>query len=110
VSEPAEYDRYQRDAGILAEIGQHLMSLVPFVEVSIPSKLASEAVAAWNRDDYGPPILETPQQAGYRYRAADLALLGLAISARGRWGDDDVVLKLRVEQLAAAVIAAVGSS
>jgi hypothetical protein len=75
----------------------------PSSRYAFPKSLADEALAAWTRDDDGPPPYETAQQRVYRHRAADLALIGLAIETRGRRDLDAVVIDLSADMLVAAI-------
>jgi hypothetical protein len=66
-----------------------------------------KAVAAWERDDTeGDLDSETYEQRVQRHRAGTLALIGLAISERGRWEADEVVVELHPEELGVAMDAA----
>ncbi|WP_433120999.1 hypothetical protein [Micromonospora sp. CA-246542] len=103
MAEPPEYDRYRRDVEVLGKIGAHLVSVVPYVECTIPKSLASAAVAAWERDEEGPRAEETCEQVRSRLRAGDLALLGLEVSKSGRSSGDVVIVRLAAAQFAAAV-------
>ena len=100
-----EYRRYRDDAAVLVEIGQHLASVVPFVDVTLPAKMVDAAIAAWNRDEDGPAIEESDEQRHLRGYAADLALLGLVLSERGRCVGDQVTVRLPVAHFAAAIVA-----
>jgi hypothetical protein len=75
-------------------------------EVRIPKHLAEQALAAWTRDEDGPPAYETRHQRVCRHRAAALALIGLSIQERGKTVADAVVLDLATDLVAAAVNAA----
>src|SRR5512142_2621024 len=106
MAEPPEYQRYRDDEPVLAEVGRHLASLVPFIDVTLPATLADAAIAAWNRDEDGPAIEESDEQRRLRGRAADLALLGRVVSERGRHAGGEVMVRLPVVHFAAAIAAA----
>jgi hypothetical protein len=74
--------------------------------VRIPTALADVSLAAWAREDDEAPAYETAEQRIYRDRAADLALVGLSIEARGRRDGDAVVVDLSADLLVAAIQAA----
>jgi hypothetical protein len=64
------------------------------------------AVAAWARDEphgYGE---ENRDEHQLRADAAELALIGLAVSSRGVQNGDEVAVDLNVAQIAAALHAA----
>jgi hypothetical protein len=80
---------------VLAQIGSALVSQVVRIEVSIPRELALVAAAAWERDDVGDPAPdESAEERRTRQRAAGPALIGLAISDRGRHTSTGVVVEL----------------
>jgi hypothetical protein len=88
---------YREEAAVLGSIGQVLVGTeMPRIDVRLPRDVAEAAVAAWERDDDEStgPIIETFEQRVVRSRAATLSLIGLAISERGRWTDDEVVVAL----------------
>lgn len=91
---------------MLAEIGTHLNPQVGRITVRLPRALAEAAVAAWNRDELAPIGEESPAQYEAREAAADLALIGLALSDRGVPDGDEVSVDLDVTQVAAALRAA----
>lgn len=96
------------EAAALAELGATLREadLAP-VTVRIPSELAARAVAAWTRDDTVPLVDPEPlADRTTRHLAGTLALIGLAISERGRPAGDDVVVDLPVEVVGVAMDAA----
>lgn len=99
--------RYRRDATVLAELGVVLAAGgLPTVEVRVPAALADTAVAAWDRDetDHGDlPYAESPEQRRDRHRAGALALVGLAITERGRRDGDAVLVDLAPELVGVAV-------
>ncbi len=100
---------YREEAAVLGKIGQQLLGAeMPQIEVRLPRDVAEAAVAAWERDDdeSAGPISETFEQRVVRSRAASLSLIGLAISERGRWTDDDVVVALDPVFIGKAVEAA----
>jgi hypothetical protein len=76
--------------------------------VRIPAHLADAAVAAWERDDIDTdlPDVETSEQARVRDGAGHLALIGLAISERGRRDGDEVVIDVEAWDVGAAFEAA----
>jgi hypothetical protein len=105
MTDPGEYQRYRRDAAVLADIGRHLEKRVPLITVRLPRQLAEAAFAAWRRDEQGTTADETPEQRTLRSNAADLALIGAAVAERGHAEGAEVVVKLDVIQLAAALTA-----
>ncbi|WP_435583425.1 hypothetical protein [Amycolatopsis thermoflava] len=96
--------RYHEDAEVLAAIGTAIGE--HRITVRLPRALAEAAVAAWQRDETGPVAPETPEQWVLRDRAAELALIGLAVSERGRPDGEFVVVDLDVAAAGAAVRAA----
>ncbi|MCA2207387.1 hypothetical protein [Nocardia rosealba] len=101
--------RYLDDSKVLAAIGEWIAPRVQPVSVRLPLELAEAAVAAWNRDESGEIGEETPDQYALRDRAAELALIGLAVSERGRRDGKDVVVDLHASSVAAAIHAAQSS-
>ncbi len=99
---------WRGDARVLGEVGAVLLGQsLPQVEVRLPRRLAEQAVAAWERDDgEGPLDPETSEQGALRLRAATLALIGLSVTERGRWEDDEVVVELDPAFIGSAVEAA----
>ena len=88
---------YREEAAVLGKIGRVFLGQeLPQIEVRLPRDVAEAAVAAWERDDDEStgPIKETFEQRVVRSRAASLSLIGLAISERGRWTDNEVVVGL----------------
>jgi hypothetical protein len=81
---------------VLAELGaEFLRAELPKIDIRLPRALAILAVAAWERnDDDGLDEAETPEQYLVRRRAAALALIGLEITERGRWVNDEVFVDL----------------
>ncbi|WP_143249910.1 MULTISPECIES: hypothetical protein [Amycolatopsis] len=98
------------EAATLAEVGAVLRaSVLPPVLVRLPEDLARRAVAAWEREDTVP--LVDPEPLGdrrVRHLAGTLALIGLAISERGDWTGDEVVVPLPVELAGVAMDSADG--
>jgi hypothetical protein len=61
----------------------------------LPVRLASQALAAWRRDDDGQPAdPESAEQRILRYRAGALALIGLAVEQTGRADGDEIICEL----------------
>ncbi|APE34660.1 hypothetical protein BOX37_12630 [Nocardia mangyaensis] len=107
MTEQEAHARYLDDSNVLAAIGAWIAPRVQRVSIRLPIALAEAAVAAWNRDETGETGEETPDQYAIRDRAAELALIGLAISERGHLdGDDVVVVELHPTSVAAAILAA----
>lgn len=88
---------------MLAAIGACLDAHVDPITVRLPKALAQTAAAAWDRDELGEVGDETHEQYALRDQAGELALIGLAISERGRWENDEVVVDLNVGAVGAAV-------
>lgn len=105
VADPPRYALYREDAKLLAAIGEHVDAQVDRVTVRLPGALARAAVAAWDRDDEGDLDEETREQYELRGQAGDLALIGLAVSERGRWEGEEVVVDLFVNLAGAALLA-----
>ncbi|MET9292527.1 hypothetical protein [Streptomyces sp. NPDC003077] len=101
--EQQRYARYREDAEVLAAIGVCVQAQVDRVTVRLPRAVAEAAVAAWERDESAEPGVESREQYVLRDRAAELALIGLAISERGRWEGEEVVVSLDVAAAGAAV-------
>ncbi len=96
--------RYRDDAEVLAGIGRALSRQHTRVTVQIPQPLADLAAAAWDREEYeDAPSSETPEQRWYRDRAAELALIGLAIRDRGSSSEHGVVVDIDAVELAGAL-------
>ena len=91
---------------MLAEIGTRLGPQVGRILVRLPRPLAEAAVAAWNRDELAEIGEESPAQREARDAAAELALIGLAVSDRGVPDGDEVAVDLDIMQIAAALRAA----
>ncbi len=89
---------YREEALLLGRIGAVFESAsIPRIEVRLPRDLAEAAVAAWEREDQlwpGSNATESFEQRVVRSRAASLAMIGLAITTRGRWEDDHVTVAL----------------
>jgi hypothetical protein len=96
VDDSPNQQAYRRDARVLAEIGaEFLRAELPKIDVRFPRALAKLAVAAWERnDDEGLAEPETPEQYLARRRAVALALIGVEITQRGRWVNDEVFVDL----------------
>lgn len=69
----------------------------------MPRLMAESAVAAWSRDELGEIGEESCDEFELRVDAAELALIGLAVSERGVRDGEDVVVDLDVVQIAAAL-------
>ncbi|MEU6239002.1 hypothetical protein [Kitasatospora sp. NPDC047058] len=91
---------------MLAVIGEQVDAQVGRVTMRLPRAAAEAAVDAWARDELGGRVPETHEEYALRDQAAELALIGLAISQRGRWEGDEVVIDLDVASAGAAVRAA----
>ncbi|MCX4776365.1 hypothetical protein [Streptomyces sp. NBC_01264] len=68
--------------------------------------MAEPAVAAWEREELGRIGEESREEYDLREDAAELAFIGLAISSRGVWDGEEVVVDLDVDRIAAALRAA----
>ncbi|MEV4518214.1 hypothetical protein AB0K00_55820 [Dactylosporangium sp. NPDC049525] len=101
-----QYVRYQQDRTVLETIGACLDLQVSRISVRLPRSLAELAVAAWNRDELGGIGEERREEYELRDDAAELALIGLAVSERGVRDGAEVVVDLDVVQVAAALRAA----
>ncbi len=88
---------------MLAAIGAHLDPQVPRITVRLPRSLAESAVAAWDREELGRMGEESREEYELRDDAAELALIGMAITSRGEWGGEEVIVDLDVVQIAASV-------
>ncbi|WP_201297883.1 hypothetical protein [Nocardia sp. CY41] len=95
---------------MLATIGTHLDPQITRISVRLPRSAAESAVAAWDRDETGEIENETREEDELRDDANELALIGLAITTRGVWDGDEVVVDLGLVQIAAALRAASTSS
>ncbi|MET9866800.1 hypothetical protein ABZZ16_11505 [Streptomyces sp. NPDC006386] len=101
-----QYVRYRDDTKVLAAIGACVGRQTGWVAVRVPRELAEAAVAAWERTEDGAPGAETPEEYALRDGAAELALIGLAITERGRWEGEEVAVDLDVASAGAALRAA----
>ena len=101
-----QYERYRNDQTALAAIGAHLEPQVSRIRVRLPRSLAELAVAAWNREELGQIGEESREEYELRNDAAELALIGLAISERGVWDGPEATVDLDVVHIAAALRAA----
>lgn len=101
-----QYVRYRQDRTVLAAIGAHLDPQTGRVNVRLPRSVAEAAVAAWDREELGGIGEESREECDLRDDAAELALIGLAITSRGVWDGEEVVVDLDVIQVAAASRAA----
>jgi hypothetical protein len=106
VEDHEHYQRYQQDRTVLAAIGARLDPQVSRISVRLPQAMAELAVAAWNREEPGGIGEESREEYELRVDAAELALIGLAISSRGVQDGEEVVVDLDVVQIAAALRAA----
>jgi hypothetical protein len=68
--------------------------------------VAATAIAAWDPEVLGVVGEESREEYDLRDDAAELALIGLAITSRGVWDGDEVVVDPDVVQIAAALRAA----
>ncbi|MDI2130387.1 hypothetical protein [Yinghuangia seranimata] len=100
------YLRYDGDSKVLAAIGDSVEAQIGRVTVRLPKAVAEAAVAAWDRDELDPIGEETHEQRALRNDAAELALIGLAISERGRWENDELIVDVDVASAGAALRAA----
>ncbi|GAB3189085.1 hypothetical protein GCM10027259_59210 [Micromonospora palomenae] len=101
-----QYVRYQQDRTVLAAIGAHLDPQISRISVRLPRSVAEPAVAAWDREEPDGTGEESREEYDLRDDAAELALIGLAITSRGVWDGEGVVVDLDVVQIAAALRAA----
>lgn len=72
----------------------------------LPRSIGEAAVAAWEREESEETGVESREQWALRDDAAELALIGAAISSRGVWEDDEIVVDLDIGRVAAALRAA----
>ncbi|WP_030924240.1 hypothetical protein [Streptosporangium amethystogenes] len=98
-----QYVRYQQDQAVLAAIGAYLDPQISRIQVRLPRSVAESAVAAWGRDELGEIGEESREEYELRDDAAELALIGLAITSRGVWDSEEVVVDLDVAQISAAL-------
>jgi hypothetical protein len=101
-----QYVRYRQDRTVLAAIGACLGPQVSRISVRLPRSVADSAVAAWDREELGGIGEESCQESELRHDAAELALIGLAISSRGVREGEEVIVDLDVVQVVAALRAA----
>ncbi|MEU5788306.1 hypothetical protein ABZ754_11320 [Micromonospora purpureochromogenes] len=101
-----QYVRYQRDRTVLASIGAYLDPQVSRISVRLRRSVAESAVAAWDREELDGIGEESREEFELRDDAAELALIGLAITSRGMWDGEEVAVDLDVVQIAAALRAA----
>ncbi|MEV6329694.1 hypothetical protein [Streptomyces sp. NPDC051909] len=76
------------------------------ITVRPPRPVGASAVAAWEREELGEVGEETREEYELRDDAAEPARIGLAITSRGVWDAEEVVVDLEVPQIAAALRAA----
>ncbi len=89
------YGRFRQDSEVLARIGASLSKQPHHLAVSLPASLAAEAAEAWGRDEGGAvPADESFDEGRARSDAATLALIGLAVTERGRPTGDTVLVPL----------------
>jgi hypothetical protein len=93
------------EATTLAELGAAFQRQATTVTLRVPVELAEAAVAAWEREDDGPPGRDERDRL-LRHRAGALALIGLAVSEHGRVDGSDVVVDLDAWQVGLALEAA----
>ncbi|MFG1995358.1 hypothetical protein ACGFJ7_35820 [Actinoplanes sp. NPDC048988] len=101
-----QYSRYRHDRTVLTAIGTRLESQADRISVRLPRPLAEAAVAAWHREETGGTGEESREEFELRDDAANLALIGLALSERGVWDVQEAVVDLDLVQIAAALRAA----
>ncbi|MGK5529673.1 hypothetical protein [Streptomyces sp. URMC 129] len=101
-----QYVRYRQDRTVLAAVGTHLDPQISRISVRLPRSMAELAVAAWEREELAGVGEESREEYELRDHAAELGLIGLAISSRGVWDADEVVVDLDAVQIAAALRAA----
>lgn len=107
MSEEELREQWRRDARLLRLVGHQFEHLqLPAVTVRLPSELAEQAAAAWDRDDVGPLGPEDAAARLVRNRAATLALIGAAVREHGRREGGDVVVELGADLITQAVDAA----
>jgi hypothetical protein len=101
-----QFERYRQDRAVLAAIGAHLDPQIGRISVRLWRSVAESAVAAWDREEPDGIGEESREEYDLRDNAAELASIGLAISSRGVWDGEEVVVDLDVVQVAAALRAA----
>ncbi|MEU6183494.1 hypothetical protein [Streptomyces coeruleorubidus] len=95
--------RFRDDTKVLAAIGTRVAAQTDRLTVRVPKALAEAAVAAWEHEENDAPGEETPERYALRDGAAELALIGLAITERGRWEGEEVAVGLDLASAGAAV-------
>jgi hypothetical protein len=101
------YGRFRQDSEVLARIGASLSTQPHHLAVSLPASLAAEAAEAWGRDEGGAvPSDESFDEGRARSDAATLALIGLAVTERGRPTGDTVLVPLSAWPIGLALDAA----
>ncbi|MGI5346901.1 hypothetical protein ACQEU8_01750 [Streptomyces sp. CA-250714] len=103
MSDQAQYARYRDDAKTVAAIGACVETQVDRITVRLPKGLAEAAIAAWDRDEADEPGEESHEQHAAREHAAELALIGLTISERGRWEGEEVAVDVDVASVGMAI-------
>ncbi|MET9832640.1 hypothetical protein ABZ078_25790 [Streptomyces sp. NPDC006385] len=98
-----QYARYRDDTEVLAAIGSRVAAQTGRVTVRLPRELAEAAMSAWHRDERHEPAAETAGRHALRDGAAELALIGLAITERGRREGEVVTVELDIASAGAAV-------
>lgn len=84
-TESKRRQQWKADERALAAVGAALQHTDRRLIVEVPTDLAEAAVAAWARDDEEASVEgETFENRVVRHRAGTLALIGLALSERGR--------------------------
>ncbi|MEU1787745.1 hypothetical protein ABZ553_18040 [Streptomyces sparsogenes] len=102
MADQERYVRYREDSKVLAAIGKQVAAQAGRITVRLPRAVAEAAVEAWGRDELDSPGEETHEQYALRDQAAELALIGLAISERGRWEGDELVIDLDIDSAGTA--------
>ncbi|MER7753931.1 hypothetical protein [Kitasatospora sp. NPDC097643] len=95
--------RLRKDSKALAAIGGRVGAQVGPITVRLPRRLAQAALAAWDRWELDGSGEETHEQHVLHDRAAELALIGLAIQRNGRWEGNEMIVDLDVASAGAAV-------
>lgn len=103
----ADQRQWSSDSEVLAQIGRRLFEKEPTSTVLIPTDLANAAVAAWERNDtHEQPLRRSPRDEEDRQDAAALALIGLAITERGKAKPGHVSVEVSAWQIGTALDAA----
>jgi hypothetical protein len=89
--------RYADDSAALTRIGDVLTGQDVNLPVRIPRDLAQAAQRAWSRDEVDLGGDELLEERELRYRAATLALVGMAVETRGTRGGDEVLVALDLD-------------